>query len=291
MISANQKVTMKTKKRVPPPVVHEREPKKKLKLEEYDHGGHVKDEEMDDNYADDYSNSILSDSMNTNSQREFDMLSDTNTKSGQSSVLKEKTKARHDNSLSVLTKKFVQLIKNSDNLTLDLNEAVKELNVQKRRIYDITNVLEGIGYIEKILKNKIKWVGNYENAQLEQELKSRKKEYEELMNEEKDLDKWINKMQLELKDLANDESHNNYSFVTFEDIKTLSPVSKDENEPFLVIRAPKGTTFELPNANEKDDGTEYPYQLFLTSTEGEILVYLVSNEKYSVDSEELPPMK
>lgn len=29
--------------------------------------------------------------------------------------------------------------------------------VQKRRIYDITNVLEGIGLIEKNLKNRIQW--------------------------------------------------------------------------------------------------------------------------------------
>jgi len=29
--------------------------------------------------------------------------------------------------------------------------------VQKRRIYDITNVLEGIGLIEKKLKNRIQW--------------------------------------------------------------------------------------------------------------------------------------
>lgn len=29
--------------------------------------------------------------------------------------------------------------------------------VQKRRIYDITNVLEGIGLIEKKLKNRIRW--------------------------------------------------------------------------------------------------------------------------------------
>jgi len=42
-----------------------------------------------------------------------------------------------------LTKKFVQLIKSAPDLTLDLNQAVKELYVQKRRIYDITNVLEG----------------------------------------------------------------------------------------------------------------------------------------------------
>lgn len=50
-------------------------------------------------------------------------------------------KGRQDNSLSVLTKKFVKLIQESPDNTLDLNNAVERLNVQKRRIYDITNVL------------------------------------------------------------------------------------------------------------------------------------------------------
>lgn len=37
-------------------------------------------------------------------------------------------------------------------------QAADTLNVrQKRRIYDITNVLEGIGLIEKRNKNCIKW--------------------------------------------------------------------------------------------------------------------------------------
>lgn len=37
-------------------------------------------------------------------------------------------------------------------------QAVDFLEVkQKRRIYDITNVLEGIGLIEKESKNSIKW--------------------------------------------------------------------------------------------------------------------------------------
>ena len=34
-----------------------------------------------------------------------------------------------------------------------------KLAVQKRRIYDITNVLEGIGLIQKYKKNKIRWSG------------------------------------------------------------------------------------------------------------------------------------
>jgi transcription factor E2F3 len=41
--------------------------------------------------------------------------------------------------------------------SLDLNQAACKLQVQKRRIYDITNVLEGIGLIEKKSKNNIAW--------------------------------------------------------------------------------------------------------------------------------------
>lgn len=68
------------------------------------------------------------------------------------------TRARIENSLGELTRKFIQLIRDSkDNLSVDLNEAAVKLDVQKRRIYDITNVLEGIGLIEKTIKNKIKW--------------------------------------------------------------------------------------------------------------------------------------
>ena len=42
---------------------------------------------------------------------------------------------------------------------MDLNEAADRLNVQKRRIYDITNVLEGIHMLKKVSKNQIVWKG------------------------------------------------------------------------------------------------------------------------------------
>nr|GMD71365.1 transcription factor E2FB-like [Ipomoea batatas] len=69
---------------------------------------------------------------------------------------------RYDSSLGLLTKKFINLIKHSEDGILDLNNAADTLEVQKRRIYDITNVLEGIGLIEKKLKNRIQW--KYDNA-------------------------------------------------------------------------------------------------------------------------------
>ena len=40
---------------------------------------------------------------------------------------------------------------------VDLNKASEVLEVQKRRIYDITNVLEGINLIQKKSKNNIQW--------------------------------------------------------------------------------------------------------------------------------------
>ncbi len=62
-----------------------------------------------------------------------------------------------ETSLGSLTKKFCELLHSSPDGVLDLNEAADTLNVQKRRIYDITNVLEGVGLISKASKNHIQW--------------------------------------------------------------------------------------------------------------------------------------
>ena len=62
---------------------------------------------------------------------------------------------RYDSSLNMVTKKFANLILSSRAGTLDLNEAAITLGVPKRRIYDITNVLEGVGLIEKRSKSMI----------------------------------------------------------------------------------------------------------------------------------------
>lgn len=70
---------------------------------------------------------------------------------------KHERSTRYDTSLGLLTKKFVGLLQNSTDGVIDLNIASTKLDVQKRRIYDITNVLEGIGILEKKSKNNIRW--------------------------------------------------------------------------------------------------------------------------------------
>jgi transcription factor E2F3 len=64
--------------------------------------------------------------------------------------------SRAERSLGQLTKQFIRLLKEEKG-TLDLNNTADKLNVQKRRIYDITHVLEGIDLIEKFKKNNVRW--------------------------------------------------------------------------------------------------------------------------------------
>ena len=63
--------------------------------------------------------------------------------------------SRFDASLEALTARFRAELDHAPDGVLDLNEAAERLNVVKRRIYDMTNVLEGIGVIEKVSKNRI----------------------------------------------------------------------------------------------------------------------------------------
>ena len=67
-------------------------------------------------------------------------------------------KSRYDTSLSLTTKRFLDLLSQSPDGVVDLSWASQVLDVQKRRIYDITNVLEGIQLVSKKSKNHIQWL-------------------------------------------------------------------------------------------------------------------------------------
>jgi hypothetical protein len=54
-----------------------------------------------------------------------------------------KQKSRQINSLDELTKKFMKCVLEAESKTINLNAVMKKIRVKKRRIYDITNVLEG----------------------------------------------------------------------------------------------------------------------------------------------------
>ncbi|XP_072067088.1 transcription factor E2FB isoform X4 [Arachis hypogaea] len=165
---------------------------------------------------------------------------------------------RYDSSLGLLTKKFINLIKQAEDGILDLNKAADTLEVQKRRIYDITNVLEGIGLIEKKLKNRIQWKGLDVSrpGEPEDSFSSLQAEVENLTMKECRLDEQIRLL-----------------FVTEEDIKNLPCF---QNETLMAIKAPHGTTLEVSDPDEAVDYPQRRYRIVLRSTMGPIDVYLVS---------------
>ncbi|XP_057457435.1 transcription factor E2FB-like [Lotus japonicus] len=182
---------------------------------------------------------------------------------------------RYDSSLGLLTKKFINLIKQAEDGILDLNNAADTLEVQKRRIYDITNVLEGIGLIEKKLKNRIQWKGQDVSrpGEANDSFASIQAEVENLTIEEHRLDEHIREVQDRLRDLSEDENNQKYLFVTEEDMQTL-PCFQDKT--LIAIKAPHCTTLEVPEPDEAVDYPQRRFRIVLRSTMGPIDVYLIS---------------
>ncbi|CAH2035958.1 unnamed protein product [Thlaspi arvense] len=189
---------------------------------------------------------------------------------------------RYDSSLGLLTKKFVNLIREAEDGSLDLNYCADVLEVQKRRIYDITNVLEGIGLIEKTTKNHIRWKGvdNLGQNSLGDQIARLKLEVESMQSEESRLDELIRERQEALRSLEEDEYCRRYMFMTEEDITSLP---RFQNQTLLAIKAPIASYIEVPDPDEMSF-PQRQYRMVIRSRMGPIDVYLLS--KYKGDSME-----
>ena len=236
---------------------------------------------------------------------------------------------RFDSSLGILTKKFVFLLKRAASHgflengvaigpkaqggdgTLDLNVAAGQLGVQKRRIYDITNVLEGIGLIEKRTKNHIAWVHGprpgkdgkdksstgstsprcdvSENG-LEEissniicrgEEKMLMDEVDSLKCEEEKLDKHIAFMMNLVKSyskaprgmkVGNKKKNNPWMYIRKDDLTSLKDL---KDETVIAVRAPAGTTLDVPDPNDGMTPGSRKYQMYFKSPGEKVDVFLI----------------
>jgi transcription factor E2F3 len=264
------------------------------------------------------------------------------------------TNSRFDSSLGLLTKKFVFLLKRAASHgrlnngtriglkaeggegTLDLNAAARELQVQKRRIYDITNVLEGIGLIEKRTKNHIAWMGDKpqaastsitivgkpskddspdspphiirhnESVGLDDMLssngdeKSLASDVDALKREEQDLDRYIAYMSSLVQSYSKSHQQdggdggngtNPWMYITKDELTSLSSLHEDT---VIAVRAPAGTTLEVPNPDEGMRPGVRKFQMFLKSPGSEKIDVLlvqygatVQNEGGLIESEKV----
>ncbi|XP_017341830.1 transcription factor E2F1 [Ictalurus punctatus] len=183
-------------------------------------------------------------------------------------------KSRYDTSLNLTTKRFLDLLAQSPDGVVDLNWASQVLDVQKRRIYDITNVLEGIHLISKKSKNNIQWLGSRIDGASVARYQELQREVSELSDAEDKLDELINKCSLQLRLLTEDSENKMMGYVRCQDLRsTVDP----PDQIVIVIRAPPETQMTVTEPSEG-------YQISLKSTTGPIDVFLCPEDSSGVCS-------
>ncbi|XP_075998551.1 transcription factor E2F4 [Genypterus blacodes] len=200
--------------------------------------------------------------------------------------LQPQTPSRHEKSLGLLTTKFVTLLQEAKDGVLDLKAAADTLAVrQKRRIYDITNVLEGIGLIEKKSKNSIQWKGvgpGCNTREIADKLIDLKAELDDLALREHELDQQRVWVQQSIKNVTDDSNNSPMAYVKHEDL-----CGAFQGDTLLAIRAPIGTQLEVPIPEAVLNG-QRKYQIRLKSSLGPIDVLLVNKDPSSASPVVLP---
>ncbi|XP_059176167.1 transcription factor E2F3-like [Physella acuta] len=195
-------------------------------------------------------------------------------------------KTRYDTSLGLLTKKFVGLLRSAPDGVVDLNKASEVLEVQKRRIYDITNVLEGINLIQKKSKNNIQWRGSANTftssgepsipqvTQISTASVDLHSDMADLRTKENVLDKLIANTTRQLRNMTEDSENARLAYVTYQDIRSLNSLRE---QTVIAIKAPPETRLEVPDP-------ENNIQIWLKSTRGAIDVFLCPDDLPGDDS-------
>uniref|UniRef100_A0A182QJQ5 E2F/DP family winged-helix DNA-binding domain-containing protein n=1 Tax=Anopheles farauti TaxID=69004 RepID=A0A182QJQ5_9DIPT len=193
--------------------------------------------------------------------------------SSSSSKKRYSERTRYDTSLGLLTKKFIDLLNASQDGVVDLNIASTKLKVQKRRIYDITNVLEGIGMLEKKSKNNIQWKYGKTVCNIDRNARVQRERYR-LQQKENLLESMI----VELRTATNDDmAHTKHGYFTCQD---LSSMEMFRDQTIVVIKAPPEAKLEWMNEKMQRE-------IVLKSEKGEIDVFICPTDD-TIDAVDSP---
>jgi len=152
------------------------------------------------------------------------------------------------------------------------------LNVQKRRIYDITNVMVGVGLIEKKNPNCIQWKKDptwpkeYAREPLVRD-DVMAEEISQLDNHEKILDQYIDIAEQSMRNIQDYANLYNLGYLTQEDLKGVFP-----GHTIFGIKSPSGTQLEVTQPEAILNGKE-KYQMHLKTDLDEIIVVMIDNEE------------
>ncbi|KAM4522171.1 transcription factor E2F6 [Odontesthes bonariensis] len=219
-------------------------------------------------------------------------------------LIPAKKHCREDVSLGMLTKRFLELFLKAPDNSLDIRHVTTSMQTRRRRVYDITNVLEGIRLLEKKSSNKFKWIGScppssFMGKNTFQAQSKFQGEMDNLKLVEDTLDTLIKSCARQLFDMTDNLQNSALAYVTHEDVGRLKAF---QEQTVIVVKAPEETKLEVPAPKEDsiqvhlkgsmgpitvvtcDIGTAETSSCFLTLEESRIETAVLHTESSGVQS-------
>ena len=153
------------------------------------------------------------------------------------------TTEKEKKTLVTLTQDFLNVLTSAEGKEVDLSQLENDLGVSKRRLYDVTNVLTGIGVVERSGKAKVKWTGSGATA-FESEI-------QQVLKKEAEVDNMLQFVSDQLDEVFLSQDFVDYGWVTNEDVLSLDP---DSNLSLFSLKGPQDLTIENP---EDEDGSHH----------------------------------
>ena len=162
-----------------------------------------------------------------------------------------------DSHLASLSVKLIKVLRDSPDGLVDLKSIMQCLNSKsRRRVYDIVNVLVGIGLIEKDNNGVLIWKGGgieSNSKDIKRQVEFYSKDVAKLEQVEAMLDQQRFCLEQSLKNLTDDFEVERLLYVPHDQISKCF----DPCDSLVSVEAPVGATVEFPTFQQYDDKTQF----------------------------------
>lgn len=185
------------------------------------------------------------------------------------------SKQSKDSNLHELTQFILEELSKNHPKALSIEELAAGFNINKRTVYYVTNVMMGLGFVEKSGVGKIVWADSnidcYLSEDNSEEINPKLvNKNEDLINKKKVLEEEIRKEEEEMAKIGSQNKILDHSFIVKEDVLDIQ--NEDENKVNFLVRSPKGTLVDV-------FGDVSNYGIEMTSVDERIEVYFIDKDE------------
>jgi transcription factor E2F3 len=138
--------------------------------------------------------------------------------------------------LASLTRDFIGLLRSGEGTEVDLAMAEHRLKASRRRLYDVANVLEGVGLVTRTDRSAVRWIGRPART------RTRRPPVKSLQEREADIDRMTEVADRALADLMHSERFELFGWFSEEDFAALAAESSFD---LFAIKGPRSMTLEV----------------------------------------------